>query len=290
MGFIRFALNWISFLKPKIVPIIGCLILLGMGIRGEWLFCSFWSRPGAFRSVFMIKWLTYLRVLQGEKILKIHPCIVLKSKQEAYLLQKSTYLCWTLTVPIATTHSFGFKTVPLLKVKPRLFNLAIVCVRLTGRTWLITDEFSDSGFPVCTLPIMQVPLGEQELLVNQPLMWEPQRPGQENCFSLILHVFELRNQSPWMWLLGEPCCLPACLRRKGRIRRDKKREMYATSFRTTGPLESSLAALYKACMHKELLQIWSHASLHCVYFTVREGTFGSFVTLTFWLSKDNIKA
>lgn len=43
-------------------------------------------------------------------------------------------------------------------------------------------------------------------------------------------------------------------------------------------------------MHKELLQIWSHASLHCVYFTVREGTFGSFVTLTFWWSKDNIKA
>lgn len=55
------------------------------------------------------------------------------------------YLCWTLTVPIATTHNFGFKTVPLLKAKPRLFNLATVRVRLTGSTWLIADEFSDSA-------------------------------------------------------------------------------------------------------------------------------------------------
>lgn len=56
---------------------------------------------------------------------------------------------------------------------------------------------------------MQVPLGEQEQLVNQSLMLELQRPWQQNCLSLILHVLELRNQSPWMWLLRGPCCPPA---------------------------------------------------------------------------------
>lgn len=35
MWLIGFTLNWISFLKPKIVSITGCLMLLGMGIRGE---------------------------------------------------------------------------------------------------------------------------------------------------------------------------------------------------------------------------------------------------------------
>lgn len=136
-----------------------------------------------------------------------------KSKQEAYtgallLFAKASavkpylYLCWTLIV------QFWIQDGASPENKACLLNLAAVSVRVTGRTWLITDEFFDFVFSSCTLSIMQEPLGEQELLVNQSLMWKPQRPRQQNCFSLILHVFELRNQSPWMWLLREPCSLP----------------------------------------------------------------------------------
>lgn len=45
---IRFTPNSRSFLKPKIVSIIGCLILLGMGIWGQWSLCSFQVVSGLF--------------------------------------------------------------------------------------------------------------------------------------------------------------------------------------------------------------------------------------------------
>ncbi len=142
-----------------------------------------------------------------------------ESKQEAHwdaALVCKSFSSQTAFVLVLNTHCsysasqcFWFQKVPLLKTKPRLFNLATVCMQVMGRTWLVTHEFFDFVFSSCTLPITREPLGEQEPLVNQPLMWEAQSPRQQNCFSLILHVFELRNQPPWTWLLREPCCLPA---------------------------------------------------------------------------------
>lgn len=257
------------------------------------------SCPRAFWSMFKIKWLTYLRILQEKCQLLKFWCLfeiisVLyaifkvnyrytkaqksklkrsdKSKQKAFW--DTAPVCKNFRSPTAfvlmlksyciysTTPSFGFQMVPILLIKPCLFNLATVCIRVTGRTWLVTHEFFHFVFFSCSLPIMQEPLGEQELLFNQSLMWELQSPRQQNCFSLILHVFELRNQSPWTWLRGEPCCLLASDEKpdQGGIKRQRCAPLAFTQI----GLSNHHVALYDACMHKRLLQIWIHASLQYV--------------------------
>lgn len=104
-------------------------------------------------------------------------------------------------------------------------------------------------FPPVLLPIIQEPLGKQELLVNQPLMWEPQSPRKQNCFSLILHVFELRKQSLWTWLLGEPCYL-AWLSWKGRSRRNKRYSCMSMSTHITGSHNNNFKKLIKNVKNK----------------------------------------
>lgn len=104
-------------------------------------------------------------------------------------------------------------------------------------------------FPLVLLPIIQEPLGKQELIVNQSLMWDLQSPRKQNCFSLILHVFELRKQSLWTWLLGEPCYL-AWLSRKGRSRRNKRKRCMSTSTHITGSHNNHLKKINKKNVKK----------------------------------------
>lgn len=117
-------------------------------------------------------------------------------------------------------------------------------------------------FPLVLLPIIQEPLGKQELIVNQSLMWDLQSPRKQNCFSLILHVFELRKQSLWTWLLGEPCYL-AWLSQKGRSRRNKRKRCMSTSTHITGSHNNHLKKLIKKCKKKEKKRNF-HAALHAV--------------------------
>lgn len=55
------------------------------------------------------------------------------SSQPAFVLVLNTYCIYS------TTHSFGFQTVPLLKIKQCLFNLATVCVKsdMTCHSWIL---------------------------------------------------------------------------------------------------------------------------------------------------------
>lgn len=103
-----------------------------------------------------------------------------KSKQEAFwdtapvyksLGSQTVFALELKTYCISsTTQSFRFQTVTLYKIKHCLFNLGTVGVWVMWRTWHVTHEFLDFVFSSCTLPIMQEPLGEEELLVNQSLM------------------------------------------------------------------------------------------------------------------------
>lgn len=104
-------------------------------------------------------------------------------------------------------------------------------------------------------------------------MWESCRvPGSRTASLWYCMCFELRTQSPSTWLLGEPCCLPACLGWNGRPRTNKKRvEALPTSSHKTGPLQSTRLHYVKPACNWWLLQIWSHALLQCIWFTVREG-------------------
>lgn len=136
------------------------------------------------------------------------------------------------------------------KIKSRLFNLGFVCVWVTGRTWLMSViNCYFVFFPLVLLPIILEPLGKQELIVNQSLMWDLQSPRKQNCFSLILHVFELRKQSLWTWLLGEPCYL-AWLSRKGRSRRNKRKRCMSTSTHITGSHNNHLKKINKKNVKK----------------------------------------
>lgn len=153
-----------------------------------------------------------------------------------------------------------------------------------GRTWLVTHEFFDFEFSSCTLPIMKELLGEPGLLLNQSLIREQQSPRQQNGgFSLILHLFELRNPSFWTWLLREPCCLPACLRSK---RRNKRRNV-SHNFHITRPLKSPGSTIRSVNAQKAATNMDSCFATMCFMkrHTVREGIFGGSVTLTFLFTR-----
>ncbi len=164
-------------------------------------------------------------------------CLQNFSSQAAFVLML------TVSVSMLLCTALDSRQHLVLIIKPCLFNLATVCVKVTGGHDSSLMNPSHFVFSSCSLPITQEPLGEQELLVNQPLMWEPQSPRQQNCFSLILHVFELRNQSPWTCLRREPGCLPAADEKadQGGI----KGEMYATSFHITRPLRSPGCTIWR---------------------------------------------
>lgn len=150
--------------------------------------------------------LLYCQITKGETRGILEHCSCLKK------LRLSSHICAWAEHLLSLKYylQFWFKMGPLLKIKPVYLTLPLCMCETDGKDvtyhWWLLQLYI---FSSCTLSIMQEPLGKQELLVNQSLMWKPQRPRQQNCFSLILHVFELRNQSLWMRLLGKPCCLPA---------------------------------------------------------------------------------
>lgn len=128
---------------------------------------------------------------------------------KASAVKQHLCLCWTHTVALALRTVLDSRRYLSWKQSPVCLTLLLYACEWWGGHDLSLMISSTLYFPPAPCQSCKEPLGEQEPLVNQPLMWEPQSPRQQNCFSLILLVFELRNQSPWTCLLREPCCLPA---------------------------------------------------------------------------------
>lgn len=224
------------------------------------------SRPKAFQSLTVINWLTYLRILGKRKSFHKNASMcctsISKSITQGWKFKgdesKQKTKNWTtLYAPVAAAVNQYLYTDCTYSIT-RFWIRSPVCLILLLYLQEVRggQDLSpmNSSTLCCAQPIVQERLGEQELLVNQSLMWEPQRPRLQNCFSLILHVFELRSRSPWMWLLREPRWTAS--EEKAEYGGIKRERWMPLAFLYLG-LSNHQAA---PCMHNRLLQIWSQGS------------------------------
>lgn len=177
------------------------------------------------------------------------------------------------------THSFAFKAVPVLKIKPHLFNLATVCVR---------DQRGGQGLSPMNPSTLCFPSANQAGASGRAGTAGKSVFDVRAAETLATELLLPDTACAWakkpvsLDVAPQGALLPACLTRKGRIGRDKKPGMYATSTRITGPL--------RTVRSQKKQQMWSHASLHCVSATVGGGTYGSFVTVTFLMESSTAEA